>query len=140
MLQFPSAGMKSPEMSALPSMIRVMGLFAVAAAMAALMRGASSVAVPPVNLLRPFRKSQSKAQPISDARMYVMPGTAVGAGAGPRHGIENPAESQLIRLPPKAAPAAKRPVFKNARLSIRGRAAVQASARLGRFNVTHSRI
>jgi hypothetical protein len=140
MLQFPAAGKKSPEMSALPSTIRVMGLSAVATAIAALMRGASSVAVPPVNLLRPFLRSQFNAQPISDARMYVIPVTGVGAGAAPKHGIENPAELQLIRLHPNAAPAAKTPVFKKARLSIRGRTAVQVSARLGRFNARHSRI
>lgn len=140
MLQFPAAGKKSPEMSALPSMMRVMGLFAVAAAMAALMRGASSVAEPPVNLLRPFLRSQSNAQPISDARMYVIPGTGVGAGAGPRQGIENPAESQLIRLHPKAAPAANIPLFKKARLSISGWATVRVSACLRPFNSTHSGI
>lgn len=140
MLQFPAAGKKSPEMSALPSIIRVMGLSAVAAAMAALMRGASSVAEPPVNLLRPFFRSQSNAQPISDARMYVIPGTGVGASAGPKQGIENPAESQLIRLHPKAAPAANIPLFKKARLSISGRATVRVCAFLRPFNSTHSGI
>ena len=140
MLQFPPAGKKSPEMSALPSMIRVMGLSAVAAAMAALMRGASSVAEPPVNLLRPFLRSQSNAQPISDARMYVIPGTGVGAGAGPKQGIENPAELQLIRLHPKAAPAANIPLFKKARLSISGRMPVCVTACLGRLKAMYSRI
>jgi hypothetical protein len=50
-------------------MINVIGLSAAAPAIAALIRGASSVALPPLYLLRPFLKSQSRAQPISDARM-----------------------------------------------------------------------
>jgi hypothetical protein len=98
------------------------------------------VAEPPVNLLRPFLRSQSNAQPISDARMYVIPGTGVGAGAGPRQGIENPAESQLIRLHPKAAPAANIPLFKKARLSTSGRATVRVSACPRPFNSMHSGI
>ena len=69
MLQYPPAGRNRPEISALPSMISVIGLSAVAPAIAAFMRGPSSVAAPPVYLLRPFLRSQSRAQPIFDARM-----------------------------------------------------------------------
>src|SRR5258708_18452982 len=69
MLQYPPAGRNKPEISALPSMISVIGLSAVASAIAEFIRGASSVAAPPVYLLRPFCRLQSRAQPISDARM-----------------------------------------------------------------------
>src|ERR1700733_7133805 len=69
MFQFPPAGRNKPEISALPSIISVIGLSAVAPAIAAFMRGPSSVAAPPVYLLRPFSRLQSRAQPISDARM-----------------------------------------------------------------------
>jgi hypothetical protein len=117
-LQFPPAGGNRPDIKALPSIISVMGFSAVASAIAALMRGPSSVAAPPMYLLRPFLRSQSRAQPISDALMYVMPGTGVGGGAGPRQGMENP-ESQPIREQQNPEPAANRLAFRNARLSIR---------------------
>src|ERR1035437_10585373 len=80
--QSPPGGRNRPEISALPSIISVIGLSAVAPAIAALIRGPSSVAASPVYLLRPFLRSQSSAQPISDARMYVIPGTGTGGGAG----------------------------------------------------------
>ena len=67
MPQLPAAGRNRPEMSALPSMINVMGLAAVAPAIAALIRGPSSVAAPPVYLLVPFSRLQSRAQPILEA-------------------------------------------------------------------------
>ena len=140
MLQLPPAGIKSPEMRALPSMIRVMGLVGVAAAIAALMRAASSVAGPPVCLLLPVLRSQSSAQPISDALIYVMPGTGVGGGAGPRHGMTKPPDSQFTRLHPNADPTAMRLVFKNLRLSTRGRTELCSTARLGRLEAKYSRI
>ena len=118
MFQYPPAGGNNPETSAPPSMINVIGLFAVAPASAALMRGPSSVAVPPP-FLCPLFRLQSRAQPISDARIYVIPGTGTGAAAGPRQGklISTP---QLIKEPPKAVPAANRPDFTiKLRLSMR---------------------
>src|SRR5579872_846006 len=69
MLQCPPAGRNKPETSALPSMIRVIGLFALAPAIAALMRGPSSVSAPPVYLLVPYLRSQLRAHPISEARI-----------------------------------------------------------------------
>lgn len=106
-------------MRADPSIISVMGLSADAPAIAAFMHGPSSVAAPPVYLLRPFLRSQSRAQPISDARMYVMPGTGTGGGAGPKQGIAN-GESQLRKEQPNADPAANRPALtRNERRSIK---------------------
>jgi hypothetical protein len=67
--QYPPAGRNNPEISAGPSIIKVIGLLADALAIAALMRGPSSVAKPPVSLLRPFCKLQFNAQPIWDALM-----------------------------------------------------------------------
>ena len=119
MTQWPPAGRKRPETSALPSMIRVIGLLADAAAIAALIRGPSSVAAPPVSLLRPFSRLQSRAQPICDARMYVIPGTGVGAAAGPRQGMYSSLDPQLSRELPSAEPAAKKPALRTKqRLSI----------------------
>jgi hypothetical protein len=69
MLQYPPAGRKSPEINALPSMISVIGLFGDAPAIAAFIRGPSSVAGPPVYVFLPFSRLQSRAQPISEARM-----------------------------------------------------------------------
>jgi hypothetical protein len=108
MLQYPPAGRNKPEISALPSMISVIGLVADAPASAALIRGPSSVAAPSLYLLRPFVKSQSRAQPISDARMYVIPGTGVGGGAGPRQGISTSKSLQLVSEQPKTELAASR--------------------------------
>ena len=45
-----------------------------------------------------------------------MPGTGVGGGAGPRHGMGNPPESQPTKGAPSAEPAANRPVFRKTRL------------------------
>jgi hypothetical protein len=69
MFQYPAAGRNRPEISAGPSIIRVMGLLADALAIAALMRGPSSVANPPVCRFRPFFRLQFNAQPIWDALM-----------------------------------------------------------------------
>lgn len=110
MLQCPPAGRNKPEISALPSMIRVIGLLALAPAKAEFIRGPSSVAAPPVCLFLPVLRSQSRAQPISDARIYVIPGEGSGGGAGPRQGIENP-ESQPAKQQPKAEPTVNRPDF-----------------------------
>jgi len=132
MFQYPPAGRNRPEISALPSMINVMGLFADAPAIAALIRGPSSVAAPPVYLLCPFLRSQSRAQPISDARRYVIPATGVGGGAGPRQGISKP-ESQLSNEHPKAEPTASSPVFRKERLSIKLRLALRSVATVSLF-------
>ena len=119
MFQYPPAGRNRPEINALPSMISVIGFDSLAAAMEALIRGASSVAAPPVCLLRPFFRLQSKAHPIFDAQMYVIPVTGTGGSAGPKQGISKP-ESQPVRKHPRAEPAANRPVFRRkVRLSIR---------------------
>ena len=132
-LQWPAAGKKSPEMRALPSMMKVMGFSAVAVAIAALIRGASSVATPPLYLLRPLLRLQSRAQPISDARMYFTPETGFGGGAGPKQGIEKPPDSQPSRLQPKAAPTAISPLLKNSRLAISGLIGLCVIEPLGRL-------
>jgi len=79
-----------PEINGLPSMISVIGCDSLAAAMAALIRSASSVAPPPVWLLRPFFRLQSKAQPIFDAQMYIISATGTDGSAGPKQSISKP--------------------------------------------------
>ena len=111
MFQYPPAGMNRPDTRALPSMIKVIGFVAVASAMAALIRGPSSVAVPPECLLCPVRKSQSRAQPIFEAQMYVIPRAGAGGDAGPRQGISTWYSAQPKMGALKMPDATMRPVL-----------------------------
>jgi hypothetical protein len=123
MFQYPPAGRNNPDTSALPSMMNVIGLLAEAPAIAALIRGPSSVADPFLSLFRPVLKSQSRAQPICDARIYFIPGTGTGAGTTLKHGMGGPYST--LAHPRKGRPhadaAARKPApLTKPRLSIKG--------------------